>query len=188
MEIKKSKYRPQHIQREITRHGREVYYFRKTGSIRVRLDGEYGSPEFWKNYALAASGAIPDGNRPRGGLKQRDKRREMSLSIRQALPAAKHRAAKRGLPFDLTEDWALEQIKRQNFKCALTGIPFLDDDDKRRVRAYAPSFDRIDNSKGYTIDNVRIVVFAINAMLLDWGEEVFYRVSNGYRHVRNAGS
>lgn len=187
MQITVSRYRPKHIQHEVSRHGKPVYYFRKKGSKRVRLDGDYGSTEFWKSYSLAASGATPDENRPRT-ITQRAKRREMSLSLRRGLDAAKHRAGKRGLPFDLTEEWATAQIERQGLKCALTGIPFLADAEVTRVRPYAPSFDRIDCGKGYTIDNVRIVVFAINAMLLDWGEEIFYRVSNGYRHVRNAGS
>jgi hypothetical protein len=187
MEIRKRQ--PKHILRERTRHGKTVYYFRRNKSGRVRLDGEYGSAEFWKNYAVAASGALlPEGNPPRERLDQRIKRGEIELCIRRALPAAKHRAKKRGMAFDLTEEWVREQMQRQDFKCALTGIPFLTDEEGYRVRAYAPSLDRIDNAWGYTTDNVRIVVFAINLMLSDWGEEVFHRVAKGYRQVRNAGA
>ena len=178
---------PKHVQHEVTRHGKPVYYFRIKGQPRIRLHGEYGSREFWEGYALAASGGISEGGRPRKILIQRNNLREILQSVRQTVASAKHRAAKRGLPFDLTEDWALEQINRQDFKCALTGIPFLAGRASGRARAYAPSFDRIDNSKGYTTDNVRIVVFAINLMMLDWGEEPFHRVSTGYQRVR-AGS
>lgn len=177
--------RPKRIQREKNRHGKTVYYFRKQHGPRIRLDGDYGSEEFWKSYGLAtglaAVGHVPE-RLPRETREQRNRRREMSLCLKRALPAAKHRAAKRHLPFDLTEKWALEQIERQGFKCALTGIPFqAEDDDPGRLRAYAPSLDRIDCSKGYTVDNVRIVCVAVNIMLLDWGEEIFHRVAEGYR-------
>jgi hypothetical protein len=179
METRISRYRrPKHIQHEISRHGRLVYYYRIKDGPRIRLHGEYGSPEFWKNYALATSGAVPEGDRPH------KKVLKILQSVRRAFASAKHRAAKRGLPFDLTEDWALEQIERQGFKCAVTGIRFLADPSSGRARPYTPSFDRIDNSNGYTIDNVRIVVFAANLMMLDWGEQVFHRVSASYQRVR----
>jgi hypothetical protein len=187
MELKVKYRRPKGLHRETNRHGKTVYYFRNGHELRLRLDGDYGSDEFWKSYALAASGVVRN-NRPAPyeTREQRNRRREMSLCLRRALPAAKQRAAKRHLPFDLTEEWALEQIKRQDFKCALTGILFqAEDDDPGRLRAYAPSLDRIDCSKGYTIDNVRIVIVAINIMLLDWGEEIFHRVAKAYRHVHS---
>ena len=90
------------------------------------------------------------------------------------------------MAFDLTENWVKEQMKRQDFKCALTSIPFLADELGYRVRAFAPSLDRIDNAFGYTPDNVRIVVFAINVMLSDWGEQVFRRVSDDYLRTQKA--
>ena len=188
MQTRRLKNRPKHILCERTRHGRQVYYYRRGKSRRVRLDGEYGSEEFWKNYAVAASGILPEGQARREKLDRRIKRGEIELCIRRALPTAKHRAKKRGMAFDLTEEWVKEQMERQDFKCALTGIPFLADEVAYRVRAYAPSLDRIDNAWGYTTDNVRIVVFAVNLMLSDWGEEVFDRVAKGYRQVQRAGS
>ncbi len=39
---------------------------------------------------------------------------------------------------------------------------------------------RIDSSKGYEKGNVRIVVFAANVMMLDWGLDVFEKVSKEY--------
>ena len=143
----------------------------------MRLTGEYGSGEFWASYATAAA----------TGEDERLRNRRFSLiamSIRRGLAAAKHRAAKRALPFDLTEKWALDKIERQEFKCALTGISFFAHHPAPRVHPYAPSFDRIDCAGGYTIDNVRIVVFAVNVMLSDWGDGVFSRVADGYRRVR----
>jgi hypothetical protein len=33
--------------------------------------------------------------------------------------------------------------------------------------------------------NVRLICFAMNAMMLDWGEEIFIQVSDAHRRVRN---
>ena len=53
-----------------------------------------------------------------------------------------------------------------------TGIRFYAEFDVTgRFHPYAPSLDRIDPKRGYTPDNVRLVVFAINTMLLDWGAD-----------------
>ena len=174
------KARPRHIQCETTRHAKTFYYYRVKGLPRVRLDGEYGSSPFWASYAAAAAGLSTD-------ERLKNKRfSDIAAKVRRALAAAKHRAAKRGLPFELTERWALDKIERQEFKCALTGIPFFAKHPALRVHPYSPSFDRIDCAGGYTMDNVRIVVFAINVMLSDWGEEVFRRVSDDYSRFRKA--
>jgi hypothetical protein len=178
-------YRPKYVNFERTRHGATVCYYREGNGPRTRLDGEFGSPAFWASYAAAA-----------GGLSETDERfknkrlSRIATSIRSALAAAKHRAGKRGLPFDLTQKWALDKIERQEFKCALTGIQFLLEEQRgtTHARPYTPSFDRIDCSGGYTMDNVRIVVFAVNMMLSDWGEDVFHRVADGYRQVQKAGA
>ncbi len=50
--------RPPHLQREVTRHGQVVWYFRIKGhSKRVRLRAAFGSPEFDAEYQAAISGA-----------------------------------------------------------------------------------------------------------------------------------
>ncbi|HYA74262.1 MAG TPA: hypothetical protein VEF36_14015, partial [Roseiarcus sp.] len=41
--------------------------------------------------------------------------------------------------------------------------------------------DRIDTKGGYTKSNVRIVCFAVNVMLMDWGTQVLDRVLSHYR-------
>lgn len=177
---------PKHIRCETNRHGKEVWYYRLGHGPRARLGGKYGSAEFWQTYALAASGTVSDllpGER--FAYERGVKRNEISLCIRRSLPRAKHRAKKKGMAFDLTEEWVLEQLERQGCKCALTGIPFLADEEGYRVRALAPSLDRIDNAFGYTTDNVRIVVLAVNVMLSDWGEDIFTRVVEGYQRGRS---
>ncbi len=49
--------RPPHLQREITRHGRAVWYVRLGHGPRVRIRAEYGTPEFDAEYRAALDGA-----------------------------------------------------------------------------------------------------------------------------------
>jgi integrase len=55
--------KPPYLTKEVTRHGRVVWYVRK-GNIRVRLRADYGSAAFWEEYmaALAAVRRAVDGN------------------------------------------------------------------------------------------------------------------------------
>jgi integrase len=51
--------RPPHLHRETTRHDRTVWYVRLDRGKRVRLHGEYGSPEFKAAYKAAIAGQAP---------------------------------------------------------------------------------------------------------------------------------
>ena len=55
--------KPPYLAKEITRHGRVMWYVRK-GKIRVRLRADYGSAAFWEEYmaALAAARRTTDGH------------------------------------------------------------------------------------------------------------------------------
>jgi hypothetical protein len=46
-----------HLHRQITRHGRTVWYFRRGHGRRVRMRGEYGSEAFLAAYAALLTGA-----------------------------------------------------------------------------------------------------------------------------------
>jgi hypothetical protein len=48
--------RPPHLHREMTRHGKAVWYARIGKGKRVRIPGEYGSAEFMAAYDDAISG------------------------------------------------------------------------------------------------------------------------------------
>jgi integrase len=48
--------RPPRLQREITRHGRAVWYVRRNHGPRVRIKAEFGTPEFDAQYAAAITG------------------------------------------------------------------------------------------------------------------------------------
>jgi hypothetical protein len=48
--------RPPHLLREITRHGRTVWYVRIDRGSRIRIKAEYGTPDFDDEYQAAISG------------------------------------------------------------------------------------------------------------------------------------
>lgn len=65
------------------------------------------------------------------------------------------RAKKLGVPFDITKhDIVIPD------RCPILDIPLFFTDGQRTSNT--PSIDRIDNSKGYTKDNVRVISFKAN--------------------------
>lgn len=51
--------RPPHLVREVTRHGKPVWYVRKGQGKRIRIRAAYGSEEFWKAYREALESTAP---------------------------------------------------------------------------------------------------------------------------------
>ena len=78
----------------------------------------------------------------------------------------------RGLEATLTKDWIEGKL---NGLCEATGLEF----DLTGGRGpKSPSLDRMDSSKGYTPENTRMVLWAINLACGDWGQEVFLPLAN----------
>jgi hypothetical protein len=95
--------------------------------------------------------------------------------------SAKKRALKSGYKMSVTLDHILTRIYDQKNKCLLTEIPFeYEPKENHFRRPYAPSLDRIDSSKGYTKRNTRVVCYAANAAMNEWGENTLRRVASGY--------
>lgn len=71
-------------------------------------------------------------------------------------------------------EFSIEEITNiiTNGSCCKTGIKFSFDKLKKQ-NPYSPSPDRIDNSKGYTKDNVQWVVWIYNKIKGDFDEEEF---------------
>lgn len=73
---------------------------------------------------------------------------------------SKKRASSRNLDFDLVEeDIVIPAL------CPVLGIPILRDAIKNSDNS--PSLDRIDNSKGYVKENVRVISFRANSIKRD---------------------
>jgi hypothetical protein len=67
----------------------------------------------------------------------------------------------RNKEWGLSVDEAVDVFEQQNGRCALTGLPLTTNGAFSDITA---SLDRIDNSKGYTPDNVHWVHKAVNFM------------------------
>lgn len=81
-------------------------------------------------------------------------------------------AAARDIPFEITIDQAWDIFQKQNKKCSLTGDDLFFVRDGRKDRGNA-SLDRIDSSKGYTVDNVQWVHKNVNISKNDMPLSVF---------------
>lgn len=100
------------------------------------------------------------------------------------LHLAKRRQGKRGGEFSLTVDDLIELGRSQNWRCALTGLPFaLDGEPWSRPRSL--TIDRVDNSKGYERGNIRLVLHAINVAIGPWGEEEFTSIACAFLATRS---
>lgn len=89
--------------------------------------------------------------------KRRYASRNVMYRVRAALGAAKSRAKKRGIAFDLT----LADMGSPTH-CAVTGIEFDMTCSFRQGNIFVPSLDRIDPKLGYTKGNVRFVCHGYN--------------------------
>jgi hypothetical protein len=102
---------------------------------------------------------------------------------RMLLQHAKKRAAKFGWDYDL--DSHTEQIKARlaPMKCEMTGIGLVSGvgaGGAGKRFHNTPSLDRINPTKGYTYDNIRIVCWAMNCALGTWGEETLRTVMTAW--------
>lgn len=174
---------PKHVYFERNRYGLMRVYFRKGKGQRFRLPDDLSSEEFRQSYAAAlASIPIPHvRDMPVTPIERRKQRTE--ATIKGALRSAHTRARQKRVPFDIDLDYMLAMAVQQEFRCALSGIEFFAAHSwPGRVDPYTPSIDRIEPALGYVRGNVRIVIYAVNAMLLDWGESLFVQIANSYRY------
>lgn len=84
------------------------------------------------------------------------------------------RSKRRGEDGTITVEWVIGKLA--NERCEVSGIVFDLSKDSRRS-PYAPSIDRIDNSKWYTPDNCRVILWALNAAFSHWGQAEFAKIA-----------
>ncbi len=77
------------------------------------------------------------------------------------LKAAKRRAKAKGLKFSLTLNWVKARLETR--VCEATGWMFMLQP-SRGHHPFGPSIDRIDPRKGYTPENCRLVLLAVNTL------------------------
>lgn len=90
-------------------------------------------------------------------------------------------AESRGMEFDITIEQAWNMFLLQGRRCSLTGVLLTFGNTYNRL--FNASLDRIDSSKGYSIDNVRWVHKAINVMKMAMSDETFmFWINAIYNH------
>jgi hypothetical protein len=127
-------------------------------------------PEYWRNKAIAWREAHPEQALL---IAQQAKERYWEKPWLKMTIAAKGRALKRGMPFDLTYEWA---EKRWTGFCELTGLPFAPRYDASSS-IFSPSIDKIVPSKGYVQTNCRFILLGVNNLKHDGTDEEMYLVA-----------
>lgn len=82
--------------------------------------------------------------------------------------AQKANSRKKENSVKITEDMLKKIYLKQQKCCALSGMGF---DMKKSL--YKPSLDRIDSQKGYTEDNIQLVLFIVNKMKRELRQDEF---------------
>ncbi|UEM24512.1 hypothetical protein JL100_030240 (plasmid) [Skermanella mucosa] len=73
-------------------------------------------------------------------------------------------------------------FRDQGGRCLLSGIAFSPEpffNDSLVTRPFAPSLDRLDGTRGYQRDNVRLVCTIANFAMNRWGETVLFQLAQG---------
>ncbi len=99
---------------------------------------------------------------------------------KRLLGKSRIRAKARGLEFALT--LADIEAMMAPMVCSVTGLPLsLEHESNSKANPWAPSIDRIDNSKGYVPSNVRLVCAIYNLARADWPDEAFLTLVRALR-------
>lgn len=97
--------------------------------------------------------------------------------INSAIRKVRSRAIERGMECDLEHSDLEAIMESQKMRCALTGAKFdLNVAVIGKRRPFAPSVDRIDNSFGYIVGNIRITTVISNIARQDFGDEAFFKM------------
>ena len=127
---------------------------------------------------------------------KRQKYHDLSLSSEEKLKkclrfrflGAKDRARRNNLEFNLTLDYIIYLWNQQKGKCALSNINMTYTLKEGRTPTNV-SIDKIDRTKGYTMDNIQLVCMSCNQMKNDLSEEELYNfckaIVNKYENKNN---
>lgn len=151
-------------------------YLRQNGAP---VDGIPGTPEFAANAEAAKATRRP----LRLSLGARTYSNRLIDFADRVVERARFRAKARALPFDITPEYVKEIICQQDERCALTGLKFALSGPLAKPGPFHPSLDRIDSKGGYVRGNVRVVCFAVNIALREWGEAVFLKIAEAAVHT-----
>jgi len=85
-------------------------------------------------------------------------------------------AKSRNIEFNLTAEDMWNLALKQNKKCALTDTPLIFIRSPKYRKESNASLDRIDSSKGYTVDNIQWVIKDVNVAKQSMSQEKFINI------------
>lgn len=123
------------------------------------------------------SGAFPKRADPQAAKRRAEAKSALREMLRKAVHRSRSRATDIGRDCEITLDYVLDMYEAQEGRCAVSGLKF-DPHPSRDGRAnpFRPSIDRIDCAKGYTPDNVRLVLVAVNCGRADFPDETYIQI------------
>lgn len=106
--------------------------------------------------------------------------RYAELLTRYSIVFASARKRGKACGYFLSGEQEARLVRRADGCCEVTGIPFSLDRMGAHKAPFSPSLDRVDASRGYELDNVRLVCTAVNIAMNQWGEAVFREIAVHY--------
>lgn len=103
----------------------------------------------------------------------------ITKQLKRLLVRAWKRCIEDNLPCDI-DILALQRMwSDQGGRCAVSGLPFSHSPLFRlgsRTNPWGMSLDQIEAGRGYIQKNLRLVLWAVNLGLCDWGEDIYLRI------------
>lgn len=176
---------PKHVNAQRRRSGitTAYYWYPKRGTKEARwyraqwcrMPGDPSTTEFWMRYAQLVA-AIDNPSYLAAAA-----RALLRVRLRLLHESSKRRAAEKKLGHEVSLDDVIELYERQGGRCAVSGLQFHFNgvDGTMFSRAFAPSLDRLNNAKGYTFENVRLVCRIANFAMGTWGQKALEELAIG---------
>lgn len=109
---------------------------------------------------------------------RRAKRGAVEWEMSRRRTDARKRALRHDLTFDLSVESLVELWEQQEGRCALSG-QLMELGSTGQREPWTASIDRIDATRGYTMDNVRLVTWMVNRALASWSDEALLQMCRG---------
>lgn len=138
-------------------------WLRQLGARRHRIDYDNREAEADRALGIALDHQIEGMHKNLTGISK-----GLMRNVRKRIRA-------KAMDCDIDADFIREMVAGQNCQCAVSGLPFIWDTETSGYRGpLRPSVDRIDPSRGYLRDNIRIVTVMVNTAIADWDDEMFF--------------
>lgn len=159
---------------------RHVYQFRSDGSEIecIKCNNWYPTPK--RGYS---KGCPPCHTKTVRDYLEKHPRNFVQVCLNHAKFKAgkrKHRGNQSG-EYTLTMEWVIEQLRRQNVRCAISGVQLTFSPKGR----FQMSIERVDENKGYTPDNCILIALEFNTTTKQWNKEKWEFVLNNFHTFFN---